>query len=63
MHEDCLRDWFTNRGEWFDLDCPQCKDPFYGPIGVDLASFALSQVQGEHGVDSTTSAQETSLTL
>ena len=57
MHEDCLRDWFTNRGEWFDLDCPQCKDPFYGPIGVDLASFALSQVQGEHGVDSTFSAR------
>ena len=57
VHEDCLRDWFTNRGEWLDLDCPQCKDPFYGPIGVDLASFALSQIQGEHGVDSTTSAQ------
>ena len=40
-----------------DLDCPQCKHPFYGPIGVDFASFALSKVQGEHGVDSTTYAK------
>ena len=53
VHEDCLRDWFRNRGEWFDLNCPQCKHAFYGPIGVDLATFALSQIQDEHGVDST----------
>ena len=52
VHEDCLRDSFRSRGDWFDLNCPQCKHEFYGPIGVDLASFALSQVQGEHGEDS-----------
>ena len=56
VHEDCLRDSFRSRGTWLDLDCPQCKHAFYGQIGVDLASFAMSQVQGEHGEDSITYA-------
>ena len=56
MHEDCLLDAFSHRGEWFDLDCRQCKHPFFGQTGVRLASFALSQVGGENGVDSTTYA-------
>ena len=56
VHEDFLRDSFRSRGTWLDLDCPQCKHSFYGPIGVELASFALSQVQHEHGEDSVTFA-------
>ena len=52
MHEDCLRNSFRSRGEWLDLDCPQCKHPYYGQIGVELATFALSQVQEEDGEDS-----------
>ena len=52
VHGDCLRDWFETRREWLDLDCPQCKHPFYGQTGVDLATFALSQVQDEHGEES-----------
>ena len=56
VHEDCLRDWFRSRGDWFDLDCPQCKQAYYGQAGVDIASFALSQVQEEHGEDSIESA-------
>ena len=47
VHAKCLLKWFSTRGEWFDLDCPQCKHPFCGQIGVDLASLALSTI--EHG--------------
>ena len=56
MHEDCLLDAFSHRREWFDLDCRQCKHPFFGQTGVRLARFALSKVEGEDGVDSTTYA-------
>ena len=49
VHKDCLRDSFRNRGDWLDLDCPQCKHPFYGQIGVDLATFAFWQVLREDG--------------
>ena len=52
VHEDCLRGWFTSRGEWLDLDCRQCKHPFYGKIGVDLADIAVSRVKDEHGENS-----------
>ena len=52
MHKDCLLDSFRSRGDWFDLDCPQCKQAYYGQAGVDLATFALSQVQEEDGEDS-----------
>ena len=56
VHEACLLDCFKSRGEWLDLNCHQCKHAFYGQLGVNLASFALSQVQAEDGEDSITYA-------
>ena len=52
VHEDCLLDWFRSRDEWLDLVCRQCKHPFYGKIGVDLADIAVSRVKDEHGENS-----------
>ena len=33
------------RGEWCDLDCPQCKQPYQGDTGVKLGEIGLKRIE------------------
>ncbi|KAK3267670.1 hypothetical protein CYMTET_23789 [Cymbomonas tetramitiformis] len=51
IHITCLKQWHLTSGSRMELQCPTCKQRYFGVVAVQLARMTVEKVTAEEGED------------